>query len=211
MVYAQKRRGPARRRATTSSNEKADALAKVDEILGRVMPGHAVDPEHYFVKPWRGWRFDRALVGVKIALEYEGGIFGKGGTRRRCPTCKRAEGGAHSSVTGIVRDIDKYNAAIALGWRVLRANPLNLKDGSFEAALRLLWTGAHPTTLFSVLPKRYAKRSRKPSAKRLGKPSAEQFAKRFEAIGLPGTLGQARHETARERFLAPEWRQKVKG
>ena len=52
-----------------------------------------------------------------IALEIEGGIFGgKEANGRRYK-------GAHSSVTGMLRDIEKYNAAAVLGWRVLRVTP----------------------------------------------------------------------------------------
>ena len=55
-----------------------------------------------------------------IALEIEGGIFGgKEANGRRYK-------GAHSSVTGMLRDIEKYNAAAVLGWRVLRVTPEQL-------------------------------------------------------------------------------------
>jgi len=59
----------------------------------------------------RKWRFDFAWPEHKIALEVEGGIFTRG---------------AHGSITGITRDIEKYNAAACLGWRVLRVVPDNL-------------------------------------------------------------------------------------
>jgi very-short-patch-repair endonuclease len=69
----------------------------------------------------RKWRFDFAWPEHKIALEIEGGVFGykkKDGSR--------SKRGAHSSVTGILRDIEKYNAAAANGWRVLRVLPDDL-------------------------------------------------------------------------------------
>lgn len=59
----------------------------------------------------RKWRFDFAWPRWLVALEVEGGIFTRG---------------AHSSVQGILRDIEKYNAAAAYGWRVLRVVPENL-------------------------------------------------------------------------------------
>lgn len=73
--------------------------------------------EHRFHKT-RQWRFDYAWPDELLALEVEGGIYGhkkKDGSRSRV--------GAHSSVTGILRDIEKYNAAAADGWRILRVTP----------------------------------------------------------------------------------------
>jgi len=69
-------------------------------------------PEYNF-SPTRGWRFDYAFVDRKIACEVEGGIWRRGG-------------GAHSHPMGIERDIEKYNAAAVLGWRILRAAPEKL-------------------------------------------------------------------------------------
>lgn len=54
----------------------------------------------------RKWKFDFAFPAVKIAVEYEGGIF--------------MQRSGHNSHTGIQRDIDKYNRAQALGWKVIR-------------------------------------------------------------------------------------------
>jgi hypothetical protein len=56
----------------------------------------------------RGWRFDYADPPRKIAIEIEGGIFTQG---------------AHGSIEGALRDIEKYNAATLLGWRILRYLP----------------------------------------------------------------------------------------
>jgi len=70
--------------------------------------------EHRF-HPKRRWRFDMANIENKIAIEIEGGIFSKGNGQKGS--------GAHSSVTGILRDIEKYNNATALGWRVIRVVP----------------------------------------------------------------------------------------
>lgn len=67
----------------------------------------------------RNWLFDIAYPAAKLAVEIEGGIFAKG-SAKPCPVCKQRKRGAHGSVTGILRDIEKYNAAVVLGWRVLR-------------------------------------------------------------------------------------------
>lgn len=53
----------------------------------------------------RHWRFDWCFPDLMVAVEYEGIMNG---------------GKAHSSVSGILRDIEKYNTAQSLGWRVIR-------------------------------------------------------------------------------------------
>lgn len=53
----------------------------------------------------RKYRFDYAYPNIKLAIEIEGGIYSRQ---------------SHGSITGILRDIEKYNLATMLGWRVLR-------------------------------------------------------------------------------------------
>ncbi len=66
----------------------------------------------YAFHPVRKWRFDYAWPHHgRIALEVEGGIW---------------TGGAHAQPIGIERDMEKYNAAALLGWRVLRYQPADL-------------------------------------------------------------------------------------
>lgn len=59
----------------------------------------------------RQWRFDFAWPAHKIALEVEGGVW---------------TGGRHTRGAGFLKDVEKYNAAAALGWRVLRCTPSTL-------------------------------------------------------------------------------------
>jgi hypothetical protein len=66
-------------------------------------------PEYTF-HPTRGWKFDYAFPAERLAVEIEGGIWKKGG-------------GAHSHPLNIERDIEKYNEAAILGWRILRVVP----------------------------------------------------------------------------------------
>jgi hypothetical protein len=63
--------------------------------------------EHRF-HPTRLWRFDYAWPAHRVALEVEGGRF---------------TGGRHTSAEGFHKDLEKYNAAACLGWRVLRITP----------------------------------------------------------------------------------------
>lgn len=59
----------------------------------------------------RKWRFDFAWPYHKVALEVEGGIW---------------TGGRHIRGSGFVKDMEKYNTAATLGWRVLRVQPKDL-------------------------------------------------------------------------------------
>lgn len=59
----------------------------------------------YKFHPVRKWRFDYALLEHKIAIEIEGGIWNNGAHVR----------GKHYS-----SDMEKYNQAQILGWKVLR-------------------------------------------------------------------------------------------
>ncbi len=56
--------------------------------------------EHVF-HPKRGWRFDFAWPELKLAVELDGR-------------------GRHQTVKGTRGDCEKLNAAVILGWRVLR-------------------------------------------------------------------------------------------
>ena len=58
--------------------------------------------------PVRLWRFDYAIPEHKIALEVEGGVW---------------TGGRHTSSVGFLKDMEKYNTATLMGWRVLRTTP----------------------------------------------------------------------------------------
>jgi hypothetical protein len=73
---------------------------------------HAVSlEEEYRFHPERKWRFDWCIPSLLIAIEYEGGIFMKKS--------------GHSNFAGQNRDIDKYNSAQSLGWKVTRLNAVN--------------------------------------------------------------------------------------
>lgn len=56
----------------------------------------------------RKWRFDYAIPAHKIAIEVEGGVW---------------TGGRHISPKGFLGDMEKYNTATIMGWRVLRTIP----------------------------------------------------------------------------------------
>ena len=58
--------------------------------------------------PTRKWRFDYAIPQYKIALEVEGGVY---------------SGGRHVRPNGFLGDMEKYNTATLMGWRVFRTVP----------------------------------------------------------------------------------------
>lgn len=70
--------------------------------------------------PTRRWRFDWAWPDQRVALEQEGAVWARG---------------RHTRGAGFLKDIEKYNQAAVLGWRVLRLTPQQVRAG---AALPLL-------------------------------------------------------------------------
>lgn len=85
--------------------------------------------------PIRRWRFDWASPAIKLAVELEG-------VTHYGPSI-----GRHQTAKGLEADAEKYNAAIQLGWRVLRytqrqvkADPQGVIDQILEVAA--LTTGA---------------------------------------------------------------------
>lgn len=82
-------------------------IAKLFEDAGLPLPV----AEHRF-HPTRLWRFDYAWPAEKIALEVEGGIW---------------TGGRHINPAGFIADLEKYNAAAVLGWRIIRLTPNSIE------------------------------------------------------------------------------------
>jgi hypothetical protein len=76
-------------------------------------------PEYRFCEG-RRWRFDYAFPEHKIALEIEGGVWVRG---------------RHTRGKGFLGDMEKYNRAVILGWKLLRCTPEMVKSGE---ALRLV-------------------------------------------------------------------------
>lgn len=67
--------------------------------------------KEYKFHPERKWRFDYAVPEHKIALEVEGGVW---------------TSGRHTRPQGFLGDIEKYNTATLMGWRVFRTTPTEL-------------------------------------------------------------------------------------
>jgi very-short-patch-repair endonuclease len=78
--------------------------------------GEIVTPEARF-HPKRKWKFDYAFVNHGIAVEIEG------------------LNGRHQMTGGFIKDMEKYNEAAILGWRVFRFTTRQIADASALATL----------------------------------------------------------------------------
>jgi hypothetical protein len=87
--------------------------SELEEDVAVMLTEHGVDYEREFkFHPTRRWRSD-FLIGNDIILEVEGGLY-------------HPQSG-HRSVSGILRDIEKYNELTVLGYRLLRISEKDLR------------------------------------------------------------------------------------
>jgi len=96
-----------------------------DKIFFSILSEAGITRPHteYRFHEKRKWRFDYAWPESMVALEVEGGVWTRG---------------RHVRGAGFIRDMDKYNAAAVLGWRVVRVTPDNLCTRATEDLLRSL-------------------------------------------------------------------------
>lgn len=78
------------------------------------IPDHV--EEHVF-HPVRKWRIDLAWPEFKLAVEIEGGTY-------------LQRGGHRGSISGYLKDKEKYNALAVHGWWLLRVLPDEMEDCS---------------------------------------------------------------------------------
>ena len=76
--------------------------------------------EHRF-HDTRLWRFDFLILAHRVAIEIEGGIWSQG---------------RHTRGKGYQGDLDKYNHATMLGYRVLRFSTEDVMRGRARAFLK---------------------------------------------------------------------------
>lgn len=76
-------------------------------LLCRKELGERCEKEWKF-HPVRKWRFDYSIPKYKIAIEIDGGVWTYG---------------RHNRSAGYLADMEKFNAAAALGWVVLKFTP----------------------------------------------------------------------------------------
>ena len=70
--------------------------------------------QEYKFHPKRKWRADFHIVGKMILVEVEGGIWSNG---------------RHTRGKGYIGDMEKYNAAVVMGYQVLRFSTDQVKSG----------------------------------------------------------------------------------
>lgn len=112
-IFLSDGRAMAKRKATPQPKQDAFTL------LVRSQLGLECVREFRF-HPERKWRFDYAVPERKVALEVEGGVW---------------TGGRHTSSKGFLNDMEKYNTATMMGWKVVRTTP---KDLYTAATLNLM-------------------------------------------------------------------------
>jgi very-short-patch-repair endonuclease len=76
--------------------------------------------------PTRRWTFDLAWPDRMLAVEVEGGIWTRG---------------RHVRGKGYERDVEKYNAAALLGWKVLRFTTTHVKSGYAVTVIEQAFSG----------------------------------------------------------------------
>lgn len=84
-----------------------------------VLEGPALVQEHWFDEV-RHWRFDRAHLASRVAIEIDGGTWSRG---------------RHVQPDGFAKDCAKINAATAAGWVVFRLTG-DMLHGDPEGHLR---------------------------------------------------------------------------
>lgn len=70
--------------------------------------------QEYKFHPDRKWRADFFITGTNILIEVEGGVW---------------SGGRHTRGKGYLGDMEKYNAAAVMGFKVLRFDTQQVKSG----------------------------------------------------------------------------------
>lgn len=91
----------------TAQKQNTQQLRDVFTVIMKTDFGLECVKEYRF-HPKRLWRFDYAFPEHKIALEVEGGVWTQG---------------RHTRAEGFLGDIEKYNTATLMGWRVFRCTP----------------------------------------------------------------------------------------
>jgi very-short-patch-repair endonuclease len=70
--------------------------------------------EEYRFDENKRWRFDWAIESLKVAVEFEGGVF--------------QQNSGHKTAKHYTKDTNKYNRAAQLGWKVLRFTAVNYES-----------------------------------------------------------------------------------
>lgn len=108
-LYKHKRRS----KAKAVKRKKAESFG--EETLAMQLKGLKINFEREFeFCADRKWRADFHLIGKMVLIEVEGGIW---------------SGGRHTRGKGFIADMEKYNTAQNLGYKVLRFSTEQVKSG----------------------------------------------------------------------------------
>ncbi|WP_180072599.1 DUF559 domain-containing protein [Acinetobacter sp. YH12200] len=111
MVKATKPKGRSKRPKVKGEKVQSEGEVK----LATALKALKIDFEQEFkFHPERKWKADFHLVGKKILVEVEGGIW---------------SGGRHTRGKGYIGDMEKYNAATMMGFQVIRFSTDQVKSG----------------------------------------------------------------------------------
>nr|WP_314137723.1 DUF559 domain-containing protein [Acinetobacter lwoffii] len=111
MVKATKPKGRSKRPKVKGKKVQSEGEVK----LATALKALKIDFEQEFkFHPERKWKADFHLVGKKILVEVEGGIW---------------SGGRHTRGKGYLGDMEKYNAATMMGYQVIRFSTEQVKSG----------------------------------------------------------------------------------
>jgi very-short-patch-repair endonuclease len=119
------------------------------EFLVQIKNAGLQEPaSEYRFHPVRLWRLDFAYPEKKIAIEIDGGGWGRPVFCNRCrqPVTRFVngrsypvrEGGRHHTAKGAENDNEKKNTLAEMGWRVLTFNPKHIREKSAIESLKKL-------------------------------------------------------------------------
>lgn len=111
MVKATRPKGRSKRPKVKGEKVQSEGEVK----LATALKALKIDFEQEFkFHPERKWKADFHLVGKKILVEVEGGIWSSG---------------RHTRGKGYIGDMEKYNAATMMGFQVIRFSTDQVKSG----------------------------------------------------------------------------------
>lgn len=93
--------------------KKSDLESSFDYYWQMLAPEYPTPIEEHRFHPPRRWRFDRAWLDAKVAVEIDGGTFKRG---------------RHVRGMGYHNQLDKQNQAILDGWRILRYDTKHIHE-----------------------------------------------------------------------------------
>jgi very-short-patch-repair endonuclease len=104
---------PNSKRGTRVKNQRVESIGE-STLANQLRVLKIGFEQEYKFHPKRKWRADFHIVGKNILVEVEGGVW---------------SGGRHTRGKGYIGDMEKYNAAVVLGFQILRFSTEQVKSG----------------------------------------------------------------------------------